>query len=363
MSETAELAEIKPAEGKTLSPEQEIDNLTVARNKSNKKTPVVEQPANLGKGEEETIQPVETKIEAKVEETKTEEKKEPVEEVKSKRKKFWKPEQPATPEAVKTETTTTTSTEPTFDFNKLPKEIQDKLKRADQVEEILNRSSVKTVLKLEESGKDFDTAYKELQSANPYNMAYKDIYKAMLDEEGYSETEKQARMDRFDEKDEFDQADIITPFRKELKARFDKDIQSHTPKFEKAENPLEKTMVSLNEALPTVAQKWEGKVYQGILATPERVKSAMDINKPIVKMDKNGVVDPEDFFRVKYIIENYETIADTIVTETEVEISEEFKKRYNLPLSAETGKHEPSPTPIKTETKKRVDALMESLPK
>lgn len=330
--------------------DDEINSLTALREKKHGKAKTVEQPTNLAEGEE-----IPKAAEAK-EPAKTDPKAE--KEVKPKKEKFWKKEKEATP--TNGELPKAAATDPAPAEVKIPKEFLDRLEKA---EALLNRPSVKTVLKAEESGDDYNTFREKLEAKNPMRMSYQDIYKVQLDRDGYSEAEKARKLERFSEKDEDDQADIITHTRKELKAEFDKEINDYTPKFEKTTDPAETAWSELASSVPDAAKAIENKELYGVLMTPELLKSTSDINIPILKTDKDGRIDPTDFLRVKHIVQNFDLIAETIENQVRLEVTEEFETRYNLPLSAETGNHVPQPRQETTAVKKRVDALVESLPK
>lgn len=333
-----------------------LDNMDKIR--ETKKGKKKEQPANENAGEGEDIlnppvetpseKPAETPIDKKLEgETPAE--------TKPKKSKFWKKEKEAVPangvaQSEQTPATPQSKTE-------LPPEIQ---KELENLRAIVNRPSVKTVLKAEESGKDYNTFREELESKNPMKMSYEDIYKIQLDRDGYSESEKARKLERFSEKDEDDQADIITHTRKELKAEFDKNINEYTPKFEVQENPVAKTWDTLASELPSAIKQIENKDYFGVQMTPERIKSLTDISKPIIKIDQEtGRIDPQDFLRVKHIVENFDLIAETIEEQTRLEVTEEFNATYNLPLSAETGNHSPQPRQEQAHSSKRKEDMKE----
>lgn len=381
--------------------EDEINDLTVRREKATgKRKPEPKQELNLAKGEEQPEETAEAKATREAAEQKTvtdiatakkhggeklDDKGNVVDtegkivktaeeiktaEVKPKKPKFWKKETvaPATNgEATKPKTETAPVSPETISLGKLPKEIQEKLKRADALEAIVNRPSVKLVLKAEESGKDFKTFYSEVSSKDPFKIPNVDVYKMQLnDVGGYTQAEIDRKVERFMEKDEDDQADIIAPFRKTLKDNYDKEQNDWTPKFEAQENPVETAWDTLVADIPKVIPQYakELELEFGVPMTPEIIKNITNTSEPLVKIDKEtGRIDTKDFLRASYIVRNIDAIAETIDNQARTETAEEFNERYNLPLSAETGNHLPQPRQESTAVKKRVDALMESLPK
>lgn len=352
------------------SAETDIDKMDAIREKeSGKAKPAEKQDLDLGKGEDipnpetPTEKPAEKPAEAPAPtepETKPEEKK--PDEKKPKKPKFWKKEPPVVPATNgEIKPTAETKTEPPAAEFKLPKDIQDRLEKA---EALLNDPSVKLVLKAKESGKDFRSYYDEISSRDPLKIANVDVYKMQLDDVGgYTEAEKQRKVEKFMEKDEDDQADIIAPFRKSLKDRDDKEQNEWTPKFEQEANPLEMVWSTLEKAVPEVGKEYVGKELYGIVVTPERYKSAIDLSKPIVNKGADGNPDPKDFFEKKFLFENFEAIAETIADTNWLTAVDKLEEVITLPLSSESGNHTPQPRQLRTEDEKRIKDLADSLPK
>lgn len=268
---------------------------------------------------------------------------------KKKFKKFWDKKEGQAPETA----TAPAEIKPEV---KIPREIQERLDRA---EALLNKPSVKMVLQAEEQGKDFNTYYDELKSKDPYKMPYADIYKAQLDEMGYSETEKARKMERFAEKDEDDQADLIAPFRKQLKEKFDKTLQDYTPKFEKQE---EKSFID-EDAYAAVVKSYENKELYGIQVTPQMAKSTSEYytKNSLIKF-KDGKFDPDDLFRKTFLIANEELILNEVYEGGYNAGIEKIEQEVTQPLSTQIGSHTPQPRKATSETEKRVQALRGSLP-
>lgn len=293
-----------------------------------------------------------------VEEKKTEEPK--VEKTEKKKfKKFWdKTKTPTEGDAVITPTTPVT--EPTISFDKLPKDIQERLKRADVLEGIVSRPSVKLVLKAEEtSGKDFRTYYSELLNKDPFKIPNVDVYKMQLEDVGgYTQTEIDRKVEKFLEKDEDDQADIIAPFRKTLKDNSDKETTDWTPKFEQPEPMVD------DKALAEVAKTFENKEIFGIMATPQMVKETYDYfnNSPLINI-KDGKFDPQDLFTKTFLIKNFELIVNEAYEGGFNDGLEKLEQQVTQPLSTQIGSHQSQPRKVTSDTQKRIDSLKGSLPK
>lgn len=285
-------------------------------------------------------------------------------EAKPKKPKFWKPKEKEVPAANgEAKPAEEPVTETNFSLDKLPKEIQDRLKRADLLEELINRPSFKTLLMAEESGKDYDTVRNEIEANNPYKKSYEEIYKIKMDREGYSPEEKGRKLAKFMEKDEDDQLDIITPTRKELKTEFDQKIASITPKItEKQPDPQATAWDELNADIPKTIPQYakELELEFGVAMTPDIIKDITNTAVPLIRIDKEtGRIDTKDFLRASHIIRNINLIAQTIEDDARLEVTEEFNKQYNLGLSSESGNHSAQPREAQQHSAKRKEDMKE----
>ncbi len=345
-----------------------IDRITVKRKEAEAKQKAKEAQEVSRETPQETPQtetPAETKAEVK---TETSESKAPEAEGEKKPEKksakgSWKKKAkevevvPATDKGIegKTETKVPVKVE-------LPKEVSDRLTLLDS---LLADPSIKTVLKAKESGKDFISYYDEMRSRDPYKMSYTEIYKMQLKEQGLNETEIERKMEKFSERDEDDQLDIVAPYRKELKGRFDKELNDFTPSFKAPEENNEPLPSDyLEEDIKKVTPNYTGRELFGIEATPERIAAAANLDKSIINI-KDGKIDAEDYFETNFLKQHFDLIAETIWEKAETETTEKLEAIYNVgkPLNANTGSGAPQPRTTDSATQKRVGALKDSLPK
>lgn len=339
----AETAELIPEIDKSL------EKVSKARAKS--QTPIV-QPTEAQNPQEE-VKPVVDEVKP-TEKVKPEDDKPKAEDKpKPEKKKFWKPEdkKPDAPaEQVKPVEQTVADTS-----------LAELQKKVEQYEKLLSKKSVKSVLKAEESGKDFYESYAEMAKRDPFNMSYEDLYKMQLDEDGYTETEKQRKLENFSAKEEDDQADIISKFRKDLKTKWNKELEDYTPKFESQE-PVNDPNKNFHQELEAVAKTFENKEFYGILATPDMIKKAIDPNSSIIKVGADGTIDKEDYLRVKLIVDNLPLIAQTIEDQVTAEITEKWEKMTGGNLPPTNGTALPQSPQKATDVEKRMAALKASLP-
>lgn len=229
---------------------------------------------------------------------------------------------------------------------------------------ILSKPSVKTVLKAEESGKDFLTYYEELKSQDPYKMPLKDIYKLQLQEQGLTEVEMDRRVTKFtDELDEDEQLDRVAVFRKQLKTKFDQLTSDYTPKLDKPVDMWD----DLNAPYHQAAKTYEGKKILDVVVTPELAKATADFYKDnsLVNLTKDGKLDPDDLFKKTFVVNNIGLIINQARQEAYDEgfSAAEEANGVGKPLPSQNGGGAPQPRKSEnTETRKRVDNLIASLP-
>jgi hypothetical protein len=229
---------------------------------------------------------------------------------------------------------------------------------------LINKPSVKHVLKAEESGKDFVSYYDELKQRDPNKMSYSDIYKLQLKDQGATESEIERKLAKFeDEKDEDEQFDIISSFRKQLKNSWDKELNDYTPKVEKQADVWEE----LNEPYQNAAKQYENKELFGIKVTPDMAKQTAEFykNNSLFTL-KDGKIDADDMFKKTFLVNNIDLIVNEACEAAYNEGFEEAEKRNGVgqPLSSQNGASVPQPRSgtAQTEREKRIQNLKASLP-
>lgn len=339
------------AESPVQQVEKSLDKVAKARAASQQKTEQAQSAEVVNEQPKPTEDKPEAEVKPPVEEPKAEAK---PEEKKTKKSKFWKPEE------VKNETTDPKGGLPKGDAPKteVPKDLQDKIAN---YERLLNKPSVKAVLKAEESGKSFLESYSEMASRDPFKMSYEELYKMQLDEDQYTAEEKERKLKNFLIKDEDDQADIISKFRKDLKSKWNKELEDYSPKFEREEQQPDPNEGFFDQ-LPSVAKTFEGKELYGIEMTAERLKKITDPNIPIVKLDKNGGINKEDFIRVKAILEYLPLIAETVYEDGVRETTEKWEEMTGGALPSSHGTSLAQSGQVKTDTENRIKNLLSSIP-
>lgn len=249
----------------------------------------------------------------------------------------------------------------------LPQDVKDELQL---LREIVGRTSVKAVLKAEESGKPLHEYMDEVRGNDPSKMDNLSLYRQRLTEAGKDADTIERMAELFDLKDEIDQAMIIDDYREKKTQEYKNALEKISPDvMASAKSNAEKRNKTHSEYLNMVTDL-DGKIYDdaGLVITPERAKELKNFynSNNLLGVREDGSIDPKDLLDFTIYKLYKKAIFNSIHENAYKEGFEALEGRITQPMGAMETTSVSTPTPVrgapKSEDQKRYEGLKSSLP-
>ncbi len=218
-------------------------------------------------------------------------------------KRPWKRER-IIPESAKTP-------EPT----KLPIEVEEELNK---LRSIVNKTSVKQLLKIEQDGKDVESYYMERAQKDPSKLTPEQLMKGFLEEEGKTGEELINLMEDFKERSEIDKISLTSERKKSLIKEWKSKEKDSLKDFNPAD-PTEaiaqrKAQVEFVGEVDSFIDSMKGQVHPefGIKVDDKMVSGLKESLKNGLTIRENGTPDPKEFANREFLWNNREQIFESI---------------------------------------------------
>ncbi len=197
----------------------------------------------------------------------------------------------------------------------IPLEVEEELNK---LRSIVNKTSVKQLLKIEQDGKDVESYYMERAQKDPSKLTPEQVMKGFLEEEGKTGEELDRLMENFSERDEIDKISLTSERKKSLIKEFKSKEKDSLKDFNPAD-PTEainyrKAQVEFVNEVDLFVDSLKGQVHPefGIRVDDKMVSSLKESFKTGVTIRENGTPDPQEFANREFLWNNREQIFETI---------------------------------------------------
>ena len=198
---------------------------------------------------------------------------------------------------------------------KIPLEVEEELNK---LRSIVNKTSVKQLLKIEQDGKDVESYYMERAQKDPSKLTTEQLFKGFLEDEGKHGEELDELMEDFMSRSQIDQLSLTSERRKLLIKEWKNKEKDSLKDFDPADTTEEvayrKAQTEFVGEVDSFVDSLKGQVHPefGIKVDEKIISGLKDAFKSGITIRDNGTPDPQEFANREFLWTNRDVIFENI---------------------------------------------------